>query len=61
VLHIESQQEQSQKFSHSQDNADDHLTVDSGVSKLTFESGSIDEFPGSNVICDNNDSFLIRC
>ena len=61
VLHIESQQEQSQKFSHSQDNADDHITVDSGVSKLTFESGSIDEFPGSNVICDNNDSFLIRC
>lgn len=72
-LHPKSQWERNERGSYSPDNADDHvsvdsyvskltieshLSVDSDVSKLTIESGFADGPPGSNVICDNEESFL---
>jgi hypothetical protein len=61
LLSTQSHLEHNEKFSHGHDNADDHITVDSVVSKLTIESVFTDESPRSIVISDNNDSFLIRC
>ena len=72
-LHPKSKWERNERGSYSPDNADDHvsvdsdvskltieshLSVDSDVSKLTIESGFADGPPGSNVICDNKESFL---
>ena len=57
-LHPKSQREHNEECLHSPDNADDHVSIDSDVSKLTIESGFTNGPPESNVICDNEESFL---
>ena len=57
-LHPKSQWERNERGSYSPDNANDHVSVNSDVSKLTIESGFADGPPGSNNICDNEESFF---